>query len=827
MSGVYSSRKDYSNPGGINFVKEKEKFYTAKVTLDETESDSDLLQLWRQMRMPERNSLSLKDPISVSTVLQTESAAGLVISRKRKAWEGGPSSGSKYVGSGRLPLPPGSDEDESGTGLETPHCSRTGFDDEGPTVSESAVGESGAEDSSRPDERELQLEEQPSTTATTCPTKSVILSPMNPNILNVEDIDTDNLAADFDESFTGLGVDINTANYSMSEAMLSLNNIALTNQHLKQEGSRINCMKSDPHYLFSNYGALDLSNDEAQHPDHHSQDTPPPVGPNTFSGSVSRDNSQETTRNSNPQLQGNSGNNSKLYDKDESEESKLEKSSPSHRYQSMSNASGASSLHKSVLAFGNTELEKNVLGTEEVAGGGVNSPKLEVVSCAPTPDEESDASFQYILTAPTSIATKVGEPSLTYINQGQSYQVKIKKLGDISSHYKKKWLRSSIRICFHERRLQYIENEQITEWARTHPNERILEVDMPLSYGIADVKQEAGSLSTVNFSWDPTRETGVFIKVHCISTEFTPKKHGGERGVPFRLQVETWWSEARIHAAACILQVFKLKGADRKHKQDREKVQKRNLAEQEKFSPQYDCTVLTDLSVDSIYIPPSRANSPVQSDGEGGGGGCSTTAPNPPTQHVKAASLPPISTREESPYPPSQWPKPNSTADSKSWKKVLPSSATAETAAGWLNFNRYSQFVKTFHNYDSRDLLRLSKEDLTQMIGLVEGTRLFNDLHLKPVGPRLILYIAQKGDSIFHPILLEEVTISELIKLIAHTFQIPEVMLAKIIITGPNKILVMMTDDYLRYQSPESAFYYSLVYEEGGDSCTLHLEQLT
>ena len=40
MSGVYSSRKDYSNPGGINFVKEKEKFYTAKVTLDETESDS-------------------------------------------------------------------------------------------------------------------------------------------------------------------------------------------------------------------------------------------------------------------------------------------------------------------------------------------------------------------------------------------------------------------------------------------------------------------------------------------------------------------------------------------------------------------------------------------------------------------------------------------------------------------------------------------------------------------------------------------------------------------------------------------------------------------
>ena len=80
---------------------------------------------------------------------------------------------------------------------------------------------------------------------------------------------------------------------------------------------------------------------------------------------------------------------------------------------------------------------------------------------------------------------------------------------------------STIHICSH----------------RTHPNERILEVDAPLSYGMADVKQEPATLNSVSFLWDPTRDTGVFVKVHCISTEFTPKKHGGERGVPFRLQV--------------------------------------------------------------------------------------------------------------------------------------------------------------------------------------------------------------------------------------------------------------------------------------------------
>ena len=58
--------------------------------------------------------------------------------------------------------------------------------------------------------------------------------------------------------------------------------------------------------------------------------------------------------------------------------------------------------------------------------------------------------------------------------------------------------------------------------------------------------------------------------------------------------------------------MFKLKGADRKHKQDREKLSKRPDSEKEKFSPQYDCTMLTDLSVDSIYTPPSRGISPAQ-----------------------------------------------------------------------------------------------------------------------------------------------------------------------------------------------------------------------
>ena len=114
---------------------------------------------------------------------------------------------------------------------------------------------------------------------------------LSPGALNCEDIDADNLAADFDGSFTGLGVDINTANYSMSEAMMSINHIATG---VKEEaGLRVvTSLKSEPPLLFSNYGALDLSNDDAQHPDSEQSQSPQNRNPPTFSGSVSRENSQ-------------------------------------------------------------------------------------------------------------------------------------------------------------------------------------------------------------------------------------------------------------------------------------------------------------------------------------------------------------------------------------------------------------------------------------------------------------------------------------------------------------------------------------------------------
>ena len=70
-----------------------------------------------------------------------------------------------------------------------------------------------------------------------------------------------------------------------------------------------------------------------------------------------------------------------------------------------------------------------------------------------------------------------------------------------------------MRLCFHERRLQYMEREQIAAWRLSRPGDRIVEIDVPLSYGIYDVLQDHNNLNVVEFFWDPTKEVGVYIKV--------------------------------------------------------------------------------------------------------------------------------------------------------------------------------------------------------------------------------------------------------------------------------------------------------------------------
>uniref|UniRef100_A0A8C7RFW8 Transcription factor CP2 n=2 Tax=Oncorhynchus mykiss TaxID=8022 RepID=A0A8C7RFW8_ONCMY len=401
------------------------------------------------------------------------------------------------------------------------------------------------------------------------------------------------------------------------------------------------------------------------------------------------------------------------------------------------------------------------------------------------PDSENKIlPFQYVLCAATSPAIKLHDETLTYLNQGQSYEIRMldnRKLGELPE-ITGKMVKSIIRVVFHDRRLQYTEHQQLEGWRWNRPGDRILDLDIPMSVGMVDPRANPTQLNTVEFLWDPSKRTSVFIQVHCISTEFTMRKHGGEKGVPFRIQIDTFkendgeeYTEHQ-HSASCQVKVFKPKGADRKQKTDREKMEKRAPQEKEKYQPSYETTILTECS------------------------------PWPEVTYVNNS------------------PSPGFNSTHNSFPNLLPA-ATPQDAQQWLHRNRFSPFCRLFTNFSGADLLKLTREDVIQICGPADGIRLFNALKGRVVRPRLTVYVCQEsqqareqqqkhenGDTasstffVYHAIYLEDLTAVELTEKIAQLFNISPRQISQIFKQGPTGIHVLVSDEMIQNFQDEVCF---------------------
>ncbi|XP_051057776.1 upstream-binding protein 1 isoform X3 [Phodopus roborovskii] len=358
--------------------------------------------------------------------------------------------------------------------------------------------------------------------------------------------------------------------------------------------------------------------------------------------------------------------------------------------------------------------------------------------------------FQYVMCAATSPAVKLHDETLTYLNQGQSYEIRMldnRKMGDMPE-ISGKLVKSIIRVVFHDRRLQYTEHQQLEGWKWNRPGDRLLDLDIPMSVGIIDTRTNPSQLNAVEFLWDPAKRTSAFIQVHCISTEFTPRKHGGEKGVPFRIQVDTFKQNENgeytdhLHSASCQIKVFKPKGADRKQKTDREKMEKRTAHEKEKYQPSYDTTILTEMRLEPIIEDAveheqkksSKRTLPADyGDSLAKRGSCSPW-PDTPTAYVNnsPSPAPTFTSSQQSTcsVPDSNSSSPNHQGDGvaqASGEQIQPSATTQETQQ-WLLKNRFSSYTRLFSNFSGADLLKLTKEDLVQICGAADGIRLYNSL---------------------------------------------------------------------------------------------------
>ncbi|XP_065212612.1 transcription factor CP2-like protein 1 isoform X1 [Planococcus citri] len=415
-----------------------------------------------------------------------------------------------------------------------------------------------------------------------------------------------------------------------------------------------------------------------------------------------------------------------------------------------------------------------------------------VATCPSSPDALDDSfRFQYVLCAATSIAMKINEETLTYLNQGQPYEIKLKKLGDLTQ-LRGKVFKSVIRVLFHDRRLQYMEKQQMSAWQASRPGDKILQLDLPLSYGIFDHFQDPNALNAVQFLWDPTKEVGVYIKVNCISTEFTAKKHGGEKGVPFRLQIETYTHEKNprsLHMASCQIKVFKLKGADRKHKQDREKIMKKSPIERENYQNSYECTVFTDMCPSGDPLSPcvtansSVTSSPGNTDSDGGpNNGLSTfDYDSNLNDTIGADTLP------------------------QSSNITLSRESSILDMQQWLRYNRFGSYIHLFENYTVSDMLSMSRDDFIQICGVPDGIRLFNSL---PIVSKLTMYISTENNSnIYHPAYLKSLTCQELINKVAPLIGLQASQIHSAFLLGPHNSQIIITDDLVRNIKEETLFF--------------------
>uniref|UniRef100_A0A8C4Y700 Grh/CP2 DB domain-containing protein n=1 Tax=Gopherus evgoodei TaxID=1825980 RepID=A0A8C4Y700_9SAUR len=443
-------------------------------------------------------------------------------------------------------------------------------------------------------------------------------------------------------------------------------------------------------------------------------------------------------------------------------------------------------------------------GTERGAPGSLALPflKQEEQNNISTSAELHCPAFQYVLCTPTSPAIKQHEETLTYLNQGQSYEIRMlcnPKLGDFSEC--RKLLKSVARVVFHDRRLQYTEHQQLEGWRWNRPGDRILDIDIPMSVGVLEPHIHPTLLNTVEFLWDPTKRTSIFMQVHCISTEFTLRKNGGEKGVPFRIQIDTYKANEKgehvdhLHSASCLVKVFKPKGADRKQKTDREKIEKQSPQEREKYQPSYESTVLAECG------PWPEASSSPQSP---------PATPGLPSPHAFKL-LPPES-------PPVT---PNTPLSICLSQALNPCASILETQQ-WLHKNRFSSYCRMLANFTGADLLKLSRSDLIQICGAADGIRLSNALKARCVRPRLTLYMSRepqangrhtpedsppgKTSTTYQEVYLEELTATELTSKLAELLSLPANQIQQVSKQGPMGIHILISDLMVRNLPDESCF---------------------
>ncbi|KAM3724490.1 Upstream-binding protein [Dirofilaria immitis] len=421
------------------------------------------------------------------------------------------------------------------------------------------------------------------------------------------------------------------------------------------------------------------------------------------------------------------------------------------------------------------------------------------------------ATLEYILMAPTSAAIPLHEQPVTFLNQNRSYEIKCRKCAfEPCSSGQNSCYKTVITICFDSKKLRYQMNDLMKIWKAKNPGKRFFTLDMPRCSNVSHVKY---ALRSAEFVWDGSLpNAALFIKFFVLSSDFVDSC--GEKGEPFRLVFQTycWKSSELLQQNSSLIQIFKLRGAERKRRTERMKATM--YANQEQYQPSYDYTFLLGADFDYDVDNEERVTPTEQVDCIGTSVGRSrllrVPAVSDDVEEVMAKKHCYVSLDNYS--------RENCTPEADVSEVRICASHSSTFVTKWLNSHRFTNCAHFFDNYSGEDILRLSIFDLVSLIGdKAEALRLFQALRKKALEPQITIYVALDGNNIYNMMKLYDGTLDELKEKMEKMIN---VSIRQIFVRGPRDILVRVTDEVIESWQNESVF--RIIWAD--NDCTLVVE---
>ncbi|CAF4792200.1 unnamed protein product [Rotaria sp. Silwood1] len=389
--------------------------------------------------------------------------------------------------------------------------------------------------------------------------------------------------------------------------------------------------------------------------------------------------------------------------------------------------------------------------------------------------QQTSSNFQFILNALTASSAKINEETTTYLNQDQPYEIKFHVNNTSSSeNFLPTIYRSILRLCFWDKILQNQERELVQKWLNEYKSISLFDIDMNLTYGILSIIRARQIPNAIEIVWDATTTTSLFIRFKCTSTDFALKRHGGEKGIPLRIQIDTYHENdvndiQHLYSCCCKIQLFRLKGAQRKNKADKMRIEKLNIDQRRHYQTTLEHTVLQPCVVSPLYTlnlltlsyaPDDLSNVDTQS---------TMTTENITEEKKDCENNLQENRNNSTGYLPSPlsdmkhtYSDLRNTEVQKATKITVQSSC--EEVLNWLNNNNFSSVINQFQHYTGIDLLRLTMNDIRRICNSNDSIsiRLYNQLHETVVAPLKILYVKTTNTDLYSAIYLHTLTRHEL-----------------------------------------------------------------